>query len=92
MPMPAFIPGIELSRLIDAQKLVLDERAKLGDMAREELETYLQRNHRIYLLCKELNGDWPELRVGVPTSRASRLTRLSKSLCRSVASQTFRRA
>ena len=64
--------GLELGRLIDAQNLVLDGRDKLGDLARQELETYIQRTYRIHLLCKELNGDWPDLSIWV-SAGASRL-------------------
>jgi hypothetical protein len=56
--------GLELNRLIDSQNQVLKGRAELGDMARQEVETYLQTNYRISLLCRELGEDWPDLRVG----------------------------
>lgn len=56
--------GLELNRLIDSQNQVLKGRAKLGDMASSEVETYLQRSCRISLLFKELSEDWPDLRLG----------------------------
>jgi hypothetical protein len=65
--------GLELNRLIDAQNQVLRGRDKLGDMARQEVETYVQRNYRITLLCRELGEDWPNLRDGDRTARASSL-------------------
>jgi len=53
--------GLELNRLIDSQNQVLKGRAKLGDMAWQEAETYLQGSCRISLLFKELSEDWPDL-------------------------------
>lgn len=52
--------SLELCRLIAAQSLVLHGRAKLTDMGAEEIEIYLQRQYCIYMLSKELNGDWPD--------------------------------
>ena len=56
--------ALELGRLIDAKNLALKRQARLGAMAGHELDTYLQRNSRISILCQELGEDWPDLRAG----------------------------